>query len=128
MFSNRAILLPHIEGFRMFCRWTCDFQEQARYVTNQQHLQMELRKGIILLYYMVEVELFSSHKNAWKGKKRDYRLWRRVASVTTEFAWLPPNIAWSFCSTALYRNETRLCYKFAESHLSLDGKNFEASI
>ena len=82
----------------------CDtqkFQEQASHVTNQQHLQMGLRKGMaILLYYMVgelkyQTVLLAHDSALGKGKKGDHRLWRRVTPIATEFAWLPPAIAQS---------------------------------
>ena len=49
-----------------------------------------------------------------------------VVSVTTEFAWLPPSIAWSFCS--LYRDVDPTYHKFSDAHLGLEGKQFAASI
>ena len=113
---------------------TCDFQEQASHVTNQQHLQMGLRKGMaILLYYIIgdkrfQAVLIAQESVLGRGRKADHRLWRRVAPVTTEFAWLPPDIAWSFCSTALYRDDSRGYLKFTEPHMGLDGKRFGAGI
>ncbi len=113
---------------------TCDFQEQASHVTNQQHLQMGLRKGMsILFYYMVgeqhfQAVLIAQESVLGRGRKGDHRLWRRVAAVTTEFAWLAPDIARSFCSAALYRDETRIYHKFGDPQLGLGGKNFEAGI
>ena len=113
------------------CR-TENFQDQASHVTNQQHLQMGLRKGTaILVYYVVgdakfQVVLLAHDSVLGRGRKGENRLWKRVTPVVPEFAWLPPAIAESFCSTALYREEARTYHKFGIPHLGLEGKRFEA--
>ena len=43
-----------------------------------------------------------------RGGKGDNRLWKRVTPTVTEFAWLPPNIAESFCRNALYTGRLRV--------------------
>ena len=48
--------------------------------------------------------------------------------MVTEFAWRPPAIAQSFCSSALYRDVSRTYHEFGEAHLGLEGKRFEAYI
>ena len=63
-----------------------------------------------------------------KARKSEHRLWRRVAPITTEFAWLPPDVAWSFCSAALYREACREYVAFTEPHVQLTGKAFEAGV
>ena len=84
------------------------FRKQASHVTHQQHLQMGLRKGMaILLYYVVgsthhQAVLIAEDSVVGRGGKGDNRLWKRVTPTVTEFAWLPPNIAESFCRNALY--------------------------
>ena len=109
LFTDPNVVLP--------CT-THEFQSQASHVTNQQHLQMGLRKGMaILLYYKVgeyqfQAVLITHESVLGRGRKGDHRLWKRVAPVTTEFAWLPPDIAWSFCSTALYPDEARIITSF----------------
>ena len=40
--------------------------------------------------------LIAHESAATRGKKNDNKLWKRVVLSETEFAWLPPNIAWSF--------------------------------
>ena len=49
-------------------------------------------------------------------------------SNVTEFAWLPPNIAESFCKNALYRDAARTYCAFDTSHLELDTENFVADV
>ena len=51
-----------------------------------------------------------------------------MAPITTEFAWLPPDVAWSFCSAALYREADRAYVAFTEPHMQLAGKAFEAGV
>ena len=56
------------------------------------------------------------------------RLWKRVTPTVTEFAWLPPNIAESFCKNALYRVTELTYHAFDTPHLGLDTKNFVADV
>ena len=86
-------------------------QGQAVHRLNQQHIQLGLRKGMtVLVYYRVQSgahvhELFQAvliaqESVANRGKRTENKLWKRVVPSETEFAWLPPNIAWAFCSDA----------------------------
>ena len=59
-----------------------------------------------------------------RGGKGENRLWRRVTPTVTEFAWLPPNIAESFCRNALYRQTARTYHAFDIPHLGLDTPRF----
>ena len=61
-----------------------------------------------------------------KGCKGENRLWKRVTPIVTEFAWLPPAIAESFCCTALYRENARTYHAFDIPHLGLETKRFDA--
>ena len=78
-------------------------------MTHQQHLQMGLRKGMaILIYYVVEnthcqAVLIAEESVMNRGRRGENRLWKRVTPSVTEFAWLPPNIAESFCKNELDR-------------------------
>ena len=89
------------------------FRQQASHMTHQQHLQMGLRKGMaILIYYVVEnthyqAVLLVEESVMNRGRRGENRLWKRVTPNVTEFAWLPPNIAESFCKNALYRDAAR---------------------
>ena len=51
-----------------------------------------------------------------------------MAPVTTEFAWLPPEIAQSFCSAALYRETDRDYVAFDQPHMQLAGRAFESCV
>ena len=93
-----------------------EFQGQAVHRLHQQHIQLGLRKGMaVLVYYRVQSgpyvsEVFQAvliaHESATtRGKKTENKLWKRVVPPETEFAWLPPDIAWAFCSDALRRKK-----------------------
>ena len=111
--------------------YTTKFKDQASHVTHQQHLQMGLRKGMaILVYYVVgatqyQVVLLAHDSVLGKSGKHDNRLWKRVTPIVTEFAWLPPTTAESFCGNALYRNEARTYLAFDQPHLGLGTKGFD---
>ena len=112
-------------------QYTDKFREQSSHVTHQQHLQIGLRKGMaILVYYVVgdtkfQTVLLTHDSVLGRGGKNDNRLWKRVTPIVTEFAWLPPAIAESFCSTALYRDEARTYHAFNTPRLGL-GTKFDA--
>ena len=111
-----------------------DFRKQASHVTHQQHLQMGLRKGMaILLYYAArgthyQAVLIAEDSVVGRGGKGENRLWKRVTPTVTEFAWLPPNIAESFCRNALYRETARTYHAFDTPHLGLDTPQFVADM
>ena len=110
------------------------FRQQASHMTHQQHLQMGLRKGMaILICYVVEnthyqAVLIAEESMMNRGRRGENRLWKRVTPNVTEFAWLPPNIAESFCKNALYRDADRTYCTFDTPHLGLDTENFVADV
>ena len=115
------------------------FQGQAVHRLNQQHIQLGLRKGMtVLVYYRVQSgahvnELFQAvliaqESVANRGKRTENKLWKRVVPSETEFAWLPPNIAWAFCSDALRRRQDCRYLAFNEAHMGLEGRAFQANI
>ena len=105
------------------------FRKQASHVTHQQHLQMGLRKGMaILMYYVVgntqyQAVLIAEESVVNRGGKDENRLWKRVTPTVTEFAWLPPNIAESFCRNALYRETARTYHACTSGRHSLFGRH-----
>ena len=110
------------------------FSKQASHVTHQQHLQMGLRKGMAILMYYVggntqyQAVLIAEDSVVNRGGKGENRLWKRVTPTVTEFAWLPPNIAGSFCRNALYRETARTYHAFDIPHLGLDTTSFVADV
>ena len=115
------------------------FQGQAVHRLHQQHIQLGLRKGMtVLVYYRVQsgphvnevfqAVLIAQESVANRGKKTDNKLWKRVVPSETEFAWLPPDIAWAFCSDALRRRGDCRYLAFHEAHMGLQGRAFQANI
>ena len=115
------------------------FQGQAVHRLHQQHIQLGLRKGMtVLVYYRVQsgphvnevfqAVLIAQESVANRGKKTDNTLWKRVVPSETEFAWLPPDIAWAFCSDALRRRGDCRYLAFHEAHMGLQGRAFQANI
>ena len=115
------------------------FQGQAVHRLHQQHIQLGLRKGMtVLVYYRVQsgphvhevfqAVLIAQESVANRGKKTENKLWKRVVPSETEFAWLPPNIAWAFCSDALRRRGDCRYLAFHEAHMGLQGRAFQANI
>ena len=115
------------------------FQGQAVHRLNQQHIQLGLRKGMtVLVYYRVQsgphvnevfqAVLIAQESVANRGKRTENKLWKRVVPSETEFAWLPPNIAWAFCSDALRRRRDCRYLAFNEAHMGLQGRAFQANI
>ena len=72
--------------------------------------------------------LIAHESVANRGKKTDNKLWKRVVPSETEFAWLPPDIAWAFCSDALRRRGDCQYLAFHEAHMGLQGRAFQANI
>ena len=83
----------------------------------------------ILVYYVVGATKFQvvllAHAVLGRGGKNDNRLWKHFTPILTEFAWLPPTIAESFCGNALYRDEARTYLAFNQPHLGLGTKGFD---
>ena len=116
-----------------------EFQGQAVHRLHQQHIQLGLRKGMaVLVYYRVQrgphvnevfqAVLIAHESAATRGKKTENKLWKRVVPSETEFAWLPPDIAWAFCSDALRRRRDCRYLAFHEAHMGLQGRAFQANI
>ena len=99
-----------------------------------ERFQMGLRKGMaILMYYVVrgtkfQAVLIADDSVVGRGGKGENRLWKRVTPIVTEFAWPPPDIAESFCRTALYRETARTYHPFNIPHLGLETTQFVADM
>ena len=92
----------------------------------------------VLVYYRVQrgphvnevfqAVLIAHESTVTRGKKTENKLWKRVVPAETEFAWLPPDIAWAFCSDALRRQRDCQYLAFHEAHMGLQGRAFQANI
>ena len=131
LFSDPRVVYP-VDVYQVY-----QFQGQAVHRLNQQHIQLGLRKGMtVLVYYKVQggthvnelfqAVLIAQESVANRGKRTENKLWKRVVPSETEFAWLPPNIAWAFCSDALRRRQDCRYLSFNEARL--EGRAFQANI
>ena len=93
----------------------------------------------VLVYYRLQSGLYANtvfqvvliaHESAaTRGKNTENRLWKRVVSSETEFAWLLSDIAWTFCNDALLRRSGCQYLAFYEAHMGLHGRAaFQANI
>ena len=56
-----------------------------------------------------------------KSKKGEHAMWKHVLPVSTDFAWLPEDVADAFCSLALHQDPTRPYGSFHEVQLGFNG-------
>ena len=59
---------------------------------------------------------------AWEG---EHAMWKHVLPVSTDFAWLPEDVAEAFCSLALRQDQTRPYGSFHEVQLGFN-ENYQA--
>ena len=55
-----------------------------------------------------------------KSKKGEHAMWKHVLPVSTDFAWLPEDVADAFCSFALHQDPTRPYGSFHEVQLGFN--------
>ena len=55
-----------------------------------------------------------------KSKKGEHAMWKHVLPVSTDFAWLPEDVADAFCSLALHQDSTRPYGSFHEVQLGFN--------
>ena len=93
-------------------RSTESFQMEAGPPYDKQRIQMGLRKGNRVLIYFrsgvvhyqcVLIALASDLSNN-KPRQGQHKFWRYVSPVRTYFAWLPEQLARTYCSSALDMN------------------------
>ena len=91
-------------------RTTESFQMEAGPPYDKQRMQMGLRSGNTVLIYFrsgvghyqsVLIALADLHTNKpWQGQ---HKFWKYVSPIRTYFAWLPEQLARTYCSAALER-------------------------
>ena len=93
-------------------RSTESFQMEAGPPYDKQRIQMGLRKGNrvfiyfrsgVVHYQCVLIALASDLSNN-KPRQGQHKFWRYVSPVRTYFAWLPEQLARTYCSSALDMN------------------------
>ena len=111
-----------------------DFRKQATPAAPTDGATQRDGNSLILCHYYVagsthyQAVLIAEDSVVGRGGKGENRLWKRVTPTVTEFAWLPPNIAESFCRNALYRETARTYHAFDIPHLGLDTPQFVADM
>ena len=87
------------------------------------NIQMGLPEGhSVLLHFSnngraYQAVLVSMSSAPSKSKKGVHAMWKHVLPVSTDFAWLPEDVADAFCSLALHQDPTRPYGSFHEVQL-----------
>ena len=82
-------------------RTTESFQMEAGPPYDKQRIQMGLRSGnTVLIYFRSGV----GTNKPWQGQ---HKFWKYVSPIRTYFAWLPEQLARTYCSAALDRRTVR---------------------
>ena len=91
-----------------------ELSERESGITTRQNVTMGLKKGnTVLLHYQFHGQLYqailqmSSSVPGAKGGKDTHKLWKHVIPRSTDFAWLPQEIAETFCLPALQLDPRR---------------------
>ena len=81
-----------------------ELSERESGITTRQNVTMGLKKGnTVLLHYQFHGQLYQGAK----GGKDTHKLWKHVIPRSTDFAWLPQEIAETFCLPALQLDPRR---------------------
>ena len=91
-----------------------EFQKEKSVRTAKQNVVLGLKKGFtILLHLQVEgvacqavLYLMKSVPNSKRGVQQ-HKLWKHVVPKSLEFAWLPLDLATTFCESALAKDAAR---------------------
>ena len=90
------------------------------------NIQMGLPEGhSVLLHFSnngraYQAVLVSMSSAPSKSKKGEHAMWKHVLPVSTDFAWLPEDVADAFCSLALHQDSTRPYGSFHEMQLGFN--------
>ena len=90
------------------------------------NIQMGLPEGhSVLLHFSnngraYQAVLVSMSSAPSKSKKGEHAMWKHVLPVSTDFAWLPEDVADAFCSLALHQDLTRPYGSFHEVQLGFN--------
>ena len=97
------------------------------------NIQMGLPEGhSVLLHFShngraYQAVLVSMSSAPSKSKKGEHAMWKHVLPVSTDFAWLPNDVADAFCSLALHQDPTRPYGSFHEMQLGFN-EHYQASL
>ena len=90
------------------------------------NIQMGLPEGhSVLLHFShngmpYQAVLVSMSSAPSKSKRGEHAMWKHVLPVSTDFAWLPEDVAEAFCSLALRQDQTRPYGSFHEVQLGFN--------
>ena len=97
------------------------------------NIEMGLPEGHSVLLHFSHNErayqavLVSMSSASSKSKKGEHAMWKHVLPVSTDFAWLPDDVADAFCSLALHQDSTRPYGSFHEIQLGFN-EHYQASL
>ena len=97
------------------------------------NIQMGLPEGhSVLLHFShngraYQAVLVSMSSAPSKSKKGEHAMWKHVLPVSTDFAWLPNDVADALCSLALHQDPTRPYGSFHEMQLGFN-EHYQASL
>ena len=111
--NNQPILLfADMEAKEYSNAWS--YQNAKAVITTRQNVTMGLKKGnTVLLHFQYDGQLFqailmmSGSVPGGKGGVDTHKLWKHVIPRSTDFAWLPSEIAEAFCLPALQLDPKR---------------------
>ena len=111
--NNKPLLLcADMEAKEYSSAWS--YQNAKAVITTRQNVTMGLKKGnTVLLHFQFHGQLYqailqmSSSVPGAKGGKDTHKLWKHVIPRSTDFAWLPQEIAETFCLPALQLDSRR---------------------
>ena len=89
------------------------FQTPTNGSVNKHNVQMGLPEGhSVLLHFSqngfaYQAVLVSMSSAPSKGKRGEHAMWKHAQPVSTDFAWLPEDVAQAFCALALRQDPTR---------------------
>ena len=107
------------------------FQTPTEGSFGKHNVQMGLPEGhSVLLHFShngmpYQAVLVSMSSAPSKSKRGEHAMWKHVLPVSTDFAWLPEDVAEAFCALALRQDQTRPYGSFHEVQLGFN-ENYQA--
>ena len=102
------------------------FQTPTNGTVNKHNVQMGLSEGhSVLLHFSqngfaYQAVLVSMSSAPSRGKRGEHAMWKHAQPLSTDFAWLPEDVAQAFCSLALRQDQTRQYGSFNEIQLGFN--------
>ena len=110
--NNPLLLFADMEATDYANVW--NYQQAKAVTTTRQNVTMGLKKGnIVLLHFQYQGQFYQAilmmagSIPGSKGGVDTHKLWKHVLPRSTEFAWLPRELAEAFCLPALQLDQNR---------------------